>query len=225
MRRFDNELLQRARLELGLTQEEAASRLGIDARSYRRYESGAVNQPGGFTVRYPSRRRLLQRICDQFGLELDELVVDGDERAQEAASAPGAGLRLVHPLQRARHFVGDPAAAAGHLAAARRWTAATGEAEVVLRCFHLAASIALAAGDRARAEVELGEGLRLADGCGFGLFAIRLRNLIATGALGTGDRARARDLAGQALQLSEEPGCGYRVGSAVARELLARCAV
>src|SRR6185312_16137696 len=39
---------------------------------------------------------------------------------------------------------GDPDAARAHLTAARRWTAATGEVEVVLRCLDLEARLGLA---------------------------------------------------------------------------------
>ena len=70
MARFlDSELLRRVRVELGLTQEQAAERLEITARAYRRYESGAVNDPKrGFVVRHANRGRVIDRICAEFGL-------------------------------------------------------------------------------------------------------------------------------------------------------------
>ena len=101
MRLFHHALLLRTRLELNLTQEQAAAAVGTDVRTYRRYESGAVNDPRqGFSVRHPTRRRMLERLAAEFGLSPEELLID---------SAPEPALwrpQCVHPLQRARHFVG-----------------------------------------------------------------------------------------------------------------------
>src|SRR4051812_34529046 len=107
MPRFlDFELLRRVRVELGLTQEQAAQRLGITARSYRRYESGAVNdRVSGFVVRHANRRRLTDRICSEFGLTEDILLKD-EGAAPQAAVGRAWRQRRVHPLPRARHFVG-----------------------------------------------------------------------------------------------------------------------
>ncbi len=102
--RFDHEALLRARLELGLTQEGLAASVGVDARTYRRYESGEVNE-GGFTIRAPARRKLLDKLCDELGLTMNDLVVDC-----VAQKTPSPEL-LFRPefaanLQRAPHFVG-----------------------------------------------------------------------------------------------------------------------
>jgi len=103
---FDAELLRKTRLELGLTQEDAATRLDVDVRTYRRYESGAVNDPSaGFSVRHPSRRRLLAAIERQFGLGVDELVREGPSPANVAPLRDWVPA-VAHPLQRAPHFVG-----------------------------------------------------------------------------------------------------------------------
>src|SRR5581483_10017093 len=105
MARFlDAELLRRVRVELGLTQEQAAKRLRITERSYRRYESGAVNDSeSGFVVRHANRGRVIDRICSEFGLTeealLKEREVPGTKRSKWTP-------RRVHPLPRARHFVG-----------------------------------------------------------------------------------------------------------------------
>jgi transcriptional regulator with XRE-family HTH domain/tetratricopeptide (TPR) repeat protein len=126
---FNHELLQKARLELDLTQEQVAAAVGVDVRTYRRYESGAVNDPrSGFSVRQPARRRLLERLSAELGISTAELLVD----ATSAASPPASPLDLppldpprpvaprspeepaacawsplhVHTLQRAVHFVG-----------------------------------------------------------------------------------------------------------------------
>jgi transcriptional regulator with XRE-family HTH domain len=105
MARFlDSELLRRVRVELGLTQEQAAERLEITARAYRRYESGAVNDPKrGFVVRHANRGRVIDRICAEFGLTEDALL------RESGAPTPGRSEwrpKRVHPLPRARHFVG-----------------------------------------------------------------------------------------------------------------------
>ncbi len=97
--RFAHERLTDARTGLGLTQEELAAAIGVDVRTYRRYESGAVNR-GGFSVRHPSRRRIVTRLAEELGLAADELVV-ADE---PAAPLPAAGGP--HRLAPARHFVG-----------------------------------------------------------------------------------------------------------------------
>lgn len=89
--RFRHEVLQAARLELGLTQEELAESLGVAVRTYRRYESGAVNA-GGFTLRNASRQGLLDRMNAELGTSRAELV-ETETNAQ-------------HVLQPARHFVG-----------------------------------------------------------------------------------------------------------------------
>lgn len=97
LRRFNHTLLARVRTELGLTQEAAATAVGVDVRTYRRYESGAVNDAReGFVVRNASRRQLLARISSEFGLSEAEMVVDD----------PGWFTCHVHALARAPHFVG-----------------------------------------------------------------------------------------------------------------------
>ncbi|WP_437641401.1 helix-turn-helix domain-containing protein [Sorangium sp. So ce854] len=81
--RFNHTLVQRARIELDLTQEQVAAAIGADVRTYRRYESGAVNDPRlGFSVRSPSRRRILERLSAELGIAEAELLVG------EAAGAP-----------------------------------------------------------------------------------------------------------------------------------------
>ncbi|APR79355.1 WD-40 repeat protein [Minicystis rosea] len=122
---FDHALLSRARLDLGLTQEEAAAAAGVDVRTYRRYESGEVNDPTqGFAVRHPSRRRILRRLARELGIAEEDLIVtradaspvidDAPSPPERAASAPvdeitrptGFFVHHVHALPRAQHFVG-----------------------------------------------------------------------------------------------------------------------
>lgn len=109
--RFDHAALGRARTELGLSQEEAAKATGVDVRTWRRYESGEVNDPArGFDVRTVARRRFLARVARELGLAESQLVA--------AAGAPtGAPRADGHVLQPARHFVGRGA----ELATLRAW--------------------------------------------------------------------------------------------------------
>lgn len=94
---FDHEALTRARTGLELTQEEAASAVGVDVRTWRRYESGEVNDPtAGFEVRNASRRRFIERVKRELGLTERELLVERDSPVEPAG----------HVLQPARHFVG-----------------------------------------------------------------------------------------------------------------------
>lgn len=102
--RFHHEALLHARLELGLTQEGLAASVGVDVRTYRRYESGEVNE-GGFVVRAPARRKLLEKLSEELGLAMTDLVIAQDSTA---AAAPESRWRpeCVAILQRAPHFVG-----------------------------------------------------------------------------------------------------------------------
>ena len=105
---FHHELLCRARIDLGLTQEQAAVAAGVDVRTYRRYESGEVNDPEqGFSVRHASRRKIIERLARELGLDEDELLAErGAANAKKTAPPPGQLARHVHALPRARHFVG-----------------------------------------------------------------------------------------------------------------------
>lgn len=99
--RFHHELLARVRIELGLSQEEAARAVGVDVRTYRRYESGEVNGKGGrepFEVQRASRRKLLDRIVRELGIAESELLVP---LTRDPPAPP-----LTMTLPKARHFVG-----------------------------------------------------------------------------------------------------------------------
>jgi transcriptional regulator with XRE-family HTH domain len=113
---FQHEALLRARLELGLTQEGVAAAVGVDVRTYRRYEAGEVNDPReGFSIRHPSRRRIVERMCAELGLDESDLLVEPHAAAPPippadppapAPSVPRFRPLHAHTLQRARHFVG-----------------------------------------------------------------------------------------------------------------------
>lgn len=111
---FQHELLLKARLELGLTQEQAAEAIGVDTRTYRRYESGAVNGGReGFHVRNASRRRIIEAISSEFGIPGTELVseIQPTPRASPAAASPLPTYHplYVHALPPARFFTGREA--------------------------------------------------------------------------------------------------------------------
>lgn len=84
-----------------------ARSLGIDVRTYRRYESGEVNSDKGFEVRRnASRRQLLRRMCDELGVADEEAwLTPSPFRTPEPAS-PRGGAIASHALLRANHFVG-----------------------------------------------------------------------------------------------------------------------
>jgi len=102
--RFQHEALLHARLELGLTQEGLAASVGVDVRTYRRYESGEVNE-GGFVVRAPARRKLLEKLSEELGLALTDLVIEQEPTQTNAADSLWRP-EYVATLQRAPHFVG-----------------------------------------------------------------------------------------------------------------------
>ncbi|HTN83813.1 MAG TPA: helix-turn-helix domain-containing protein, partial [Sorangium sp.] len=96
---FNHTLLQRARLELDLTQEQVAASIGVDVRTYRRYESGAVNDPRlGFSVRSPSRRRILERLSAELGIAEAELLA-GEAGGAPAEEPAAAGVEAAAPSQ------------------------------------------------------------------------------------------------------------------------------
>lgn len=95
---FQHEVLAKARVDLGLTQEEAARAVGVDVRTYRRYESGEVNEAGSFEVQRASRRQLLERLCRELGLSEQDLLRDDAALRAETGGLP-----------RAPHFVGRAA--------------------------------------------------------------------------------------------------------------------
>jgi hypothetical protein len=70
----------------------------------------------------------------------------------------------------------DPTRASEHLEAAKRWTSATGEVEMVLRCRELEARIGLVTGEHTSGHA-LDDGLELARSGGFHLFTRRFEGL------------------------------------------------
>ncbi|MDY7226678.1 helix-turn-helix transcriptional regulator [Hyalangium rubrum] len=162
---FHHALLLQARLDLNLTQEQAASAVGVDVRTYRRYESGAVNDArGGFSVRHPTRRRMLERLAAEFGLAEEDLLVEAlppgapapPEASGPSSEEPEQGLRphFAHTLQRARHFVGRGEV----LAFLSAWAAADAPAERVVTLVALGGTGKTAVAERLVAS--LGEGPR-----------------------------------------------------------------
>lgn len=112
---FRHGALLEARLDLGLTQEQLAQSLRIDVRTYRRYESGEVNDgAAGFAVQRAGRRQLLARMGEELGLAAEELL---ETRTASEPAAPRSQTLPVHALQPARHFLGRDA----ELQALTRW--------------------------------------------------------------------------------------------------------
>jgi tetratricopeptide (TPR) repeat protein len=70
----------------------------------------------------------------------------------------------------------DPTRASEHLASAKRWSSATGEVEMILRCRELEARIGLLTGDHASGHA-IDDGLELATSGGFDLFTRRFEGL------------------------------------------------
>lgn len=116
---FNHTLLLKTRLELNLTQEQAAAAVHMDVRTYRRYERGTVNGSKGFSVRSPARRKALSLLSIEFGIPEDELLIDSEQAQRPPAPpqpvpedpAPPPPPTSWHPLhlhtlQRARHFAG-----------------------------------------------------------------------------------------------------------------------
>lgn len=105
--RFNNELVTRARLDLNLTQEQLALALGVDVRTYRRYESGDVNDPSeGFSLRHASRRRILIRLSQELGLAESELLSEAHPARPDLDVTSSWVARFAHAFPRAPHFVG-----------------------------------------------------------------------------------------------------------------------
>lgn len=94
---FHHQLLAKVRVELGLTQEDAARTVGVDVRTYRRYESGEVNEGGDFGLQRASRRKILERIGRELGIEPHELLLEHTPLPDGVAPTS---------LPRALHFVG-----------------------------------------------------------------------------------------------------------------------
>jgi len=88
MPRFDHNRLVQIRTDLNLTQETVAAAIGVDVRTYRRYESGAVNDAHGrFIVRNASRRRFLSQLSRELGVEESELLTHEATPVQQPAHA------------------------------------------------------------------------------------------------------------------------------------------
>jgi hypothetical protein len=101
-----------------------------------------------------------------------------------------------------------------HLDSARDYANRSGNVEVQLRCYHLAAGIARAerAYDSAWSEAEAG--IHLADTCGFGQYSIELRLALARAQLDAGAPKSALPRAREALDRSVHPECQYAWGEA-----------
>jgi hypothetical protein len=113
----------------------------------------------------------------------------------------------------------DPPNARQCLESARAYASCSGNVEVQLRCYHLAAEIARTerSYDVARSEGEAG--LHLADTCGFGHYGIELRLALARVHLDAGNPRAALQRTEEALERSTHPECQYAWGEADALHL------
>jgi len=116
----------------------------------------------------------------------------------------------------------DPTEARRHLDAARDFGARSGEVEIQLRAYQLAADLARHLGDLPTVAAEAEAGVLLAGGCGFGLYAIDLRLALARVHLEAGDARDALRLAREALDRAAAPECRYAWGEADALDLAGR---
>jgi tetratricopeptide (TPR) repeat protein len=107
-----------------------------------------------------------------------------------------------------------------HLTVARAYASRTGNVEVALRCYHLAAEIARHEKDFSLAEAEALDGIQLADSCGFGRWSLDIRTELAKIHLAAGEPAKAVEPAEWVMKRSEEPDCQYAWGIADSLHLL-----
>jgi tetratricopeptide (TPR) repeat protein len=114
----------------------------------------------------------------------------------------------------------DLATARVHLVAARDYASRSGDVEVTLRCYHLAAEIARHEPDFPTAVVEAEAGIQLADSCGFGRWSLDIRTELAKIHLAAGRPRDAIEPAEWVLKRSQEPDCQYAWGIADSLHLL-----
>jgi hypothetical protein len=106
-----------------------------------------------------------------------------------------------------------------HLDAAREYAARSGNVEIQLRCYELAAELARSEQAHAAARRDAEAGVQLADTCGFGHSAVGLRLALARVLLEAGDPRAALHRAREALERSVQPECQYAWGEADALHL------
>jgi tetratricopeptide (TPR) repeat protein len=107
-----------------------------------------------------------------------------------------------------------------HLTAAREYASCTGDVEVTLRCYHLAAEIFRHEGNLPLAISEALDGVQLADSCGFGRWSLDIRIELARIYLANNEPAKAIEPAELVLKRSQDPECQYAWGIADSLYLL-----
>jgi tetratricopeptide (TPR) repeat protein len=101
----------------------------------------------------------------------------------------------------------NPVKARRHITSAREYATRTGNIEVALRCYHLAAEIARHERAFPLAAAEALDGIQLADSCGFGRWSLDIRVELATIHLAAGDPRAAIEPASWVLHRAEQPDC------------------
>ncbi|MFC2140678.1 DUF4062 domain-containing protein [Acidobacteriota bacterium] len=132
-------------------------------------------------------------------------------------------IALCHSLIGLLSLPGSITEARIHLKKAREWTDQSGNMDVIIRAYILAAKIAFCSGDFPAALAEATTGLNQAEGCGFGKFAIDLLLQLAKIHLAIPDARAALRYARQALDRSKHPDCCYAWGEANALHLCGIC--
>ncbi len=94
--RVKHELLRSLRLGRGLTQQEVAHEIEIDIRTYRKYESGAVNSGPADPVR-ASQYETLRGLAALFGLNSPDDLVDLAAAEPPLTPVTGAGAAPSRP--------------------------------------------------------------------------------------------------------------------------------
>jgi tetratricopeptide (TPR) repeat protein len=108
----------------------------------------------------------------------------------------------------------DSVGARSYLAAARDYAGRSGDAEVTLCCYQLAAEIARHERDFPCAVAEAEAGIQLADSCGFGRWSLDIRTELAQIHLAAGRPRDAIEPAEWVLRRSQEADCQYAWGIA-----------
>jgi tetratricopeptide (TPR) repeat protein len=114
----------------------------------------------------------------------------------------------------------DPAGARRELNASREYAARSGNMEVALGCFHLAAELARHVRNFGLAIAEAQDGIQVADSCGFGRWSLDIRIELAKAHLAAGSLSQAIEPAEWVLKRSREEDCKYAWGAADSLHLL-----
>lgn len=198
----------------------ASSLAGLGDIAGARFHFGQATDAQGLPIIHPFRRiyeadfRLL--LGDPAGARM---------RAEECKSVC-ISRKWAHDLARCETILGRCAVASDiglaieHLNTAREYADTSGDVEITLRCYLLAAEIARNEGNFSHAASDALDGIQLADSCQFGAWSLDLRAELATIYLAAGQPSNAIEPAGWVLERSQELDCQYAWGVANSLHLL-----